>query len=534
MVVDDHSMVRRGLATILKVRPGLELVGEASNGVEALEICEQVRPDVILMDMVMPEMDGAAATHAIRARHPEIQVIALTSFKEKELVQGALAAGAIGYLLKNVSADELTDAIRAAYVGKPTLAPEVAQVLIQAEKLEQLTRALIDAPADISTLPELLNRHVPDLLPESRVEILLFPDQTLVRFPPGKPPVPRPVWDWLDSAAASYCFLPGNSLPWGGTQPSGEGLILSPLAVAESPKPMGGIYVSRQREPGAIADLLPIVKTLAAQVSSSLHSALVSAQTRVQQRIARELALAGQIQASFLPSDLPVLPGWQLAAIMQPAREIAGDFYDLIPLPEGRLGVVVADVADKGMGAALYMAVSRTLIRTYTAEYPTRPDLVLSATSKRILSDVRAGWFVTAFYGVLDPKTGLLAYCNAGHHPPYVLRTMGKETVQALSPTGMALGVLEDAAWRQEFAELEPGAVLVLYTDGIIEAQNEAGKNYGRAQWLELLRAAVLTPGPQRPSAQVIQDYLLGNIRRYMGDVPQADDIALVILIRDS
>jgi NarL family two-component system response regulator LiaR len=104
MIVDDHSMVRRGLATILRVRPDLQLVGEANNGQEALQICEQVQPDVILMDLVMPEMDGAAATRALREKRPEIQVIALTSFKEKELVQGALEAGAIGYLLKSVSA----------------------------------------------------------------------------------------------------------------------------------------------------------------------------------------------------------------------------------------------------------------------------------------------------------------------------------------------------------------------------------------------------------------------------------------------
>ncbi|NIV31189.1 MAG: response regulator, partial [Anaerolineae bacterium] len=131
MIVDDHSMVRRGLATILRVRPGLHLVGEANNGQEALRLCKQVRPDVVLMDLVMPEMDGAAATRALREMCPEIQVIALTSFKEKELVQGALEAGAIGYLLKNISADELTNAIHAAYAGRPTLAPEVAQVLLQ-------------------------------------------------------------------------------------------------------------------------------------------------------------------------------------------------------------------------------------------------------------------------------------------------------------------------------------------------------------------------------------------------------------------
>lgn len=134
MIVDDHAVVRSGLSAFLMVFDDLEFVGEASSGEEALRLCRDVRPDVVLMDLVMPGMDGATATQAIRENCPEIQVIALTSFKEQELVQGALRAGAIGYLLKNVSADELVSAIRAAHAGKPTLAPEAAHVLIQANQ----------------------------------------------------------------------------------------------------------------------------------------------------------------------------------------------------------------------------------------------------------------------------------------------------------------------------------------------------------------------------------------------------------------
>jgi NarL family two-component system response regulator LiaR len=134
MIVDDHSMVRRGLVTILKVRPDLELVGEASNGKEALDMCQEVHPDVVLMDLVMPEMGGAEATRLIREQCPNIQVIALTSFQEKELVREALQAGAISYLLKNVSAQDLGAAIREAHAGRSTLAPEAIQALIQADR----------------------------------------------------------------------------------------------------------------------------------------------------------------------------------------------------------------------------------------------------------------------------------------------------------------------------------------------------------------------------------------------------------------
>jgi NarL family two-component system response regulator LiaR len=132
LIVDDHPMVRSGLTALLSAYDDLELAGEASNGAEAVRVCGHVKPDVVLMDLLMPEMDGAAATRAIREKDPHVQVIALTSFKEDDLVQGALKAGAIGYLLKNVSADELVRAIRAAHAGRPTLAPEATQVLIHA------------------------------------------------------------------------------------------------------------------------------------------------------------------------------------------------------------------------------------------------------------------------------------------------------------------------------------------------------------------------------------------------------------------
>lgn len=132
MLVDDHTMVRRGLATFLQVSDNLELIGEADNGEAAIELCGRILPDVILMDMVMPDMDGVTATRLIRKQFPTVQVIALTSFKEAGLVQSALQAGAISYLLKDVSADELAQAIRAAYEGKSTLASDVTRGLIHA------------------------------------------------------------------------------------------------------------------------------------------------------------------------------------------------------------------------------------------------------------------------------------------------------------------------------------------------------------------------------------------------------------------
>ena len=132
LIVDDHDMVRRGLALFLQAYDDLTLVGEAGDGAEALLFCTALQPDVVVMDLMMPTMDGASATRAIREQFPDVQVIALTSFQEEGLVQRALRAGAIGYLLKNVSAADLAAAIRAAHAGRPTLAAEAARDLIRA------------------------------------------------------------------------------------------------------------------------------------------------------------------------------------------------------------------------------------------------------------------------------------------------------------------------------------------------------------------------------------------------------------------
>jgi two-component system, NarL family, response regulator LiaR len=134
MLVDDHNVVRSGLATFLKAYEDLELVGEAKNGREAVGLCHKHKPDVILMDLMMPEMDGIEATRAILADYPDTKIIAMTSFEDEELVHGVLAAGAISYLIKNVTSDELAKAIREAVSGKPTLSPEAARVLINATR----------------------------------------------------------------------------------------------------------------------------------------------------------------------------------------------------------------------------------------------------------------------------------------------------------------------------------------------------------------------------------------------------------------
>jgi serine phosphatase RsbU (regulator of sigma subunit) len=247
-------------------------------------------------------------------------------------------------------------------------------------------------------------------------------------------------------------------------------------------------------------------------------------------QVEQELAVAWRIQESFLPDHVPQVPGWQLAAALEPARQTSGDFYDFIPLPNGRLGILVADVADKGTGAALYMALSRTLIRTYAIEYDTQPALALGAANRRILGDTQSDLFVTVFYGILDPDTGSLAYCNAGHNPPYLLSAQRDGQVQELSLTGMALGVIEDETWDEGTAQMAEGDVLVLYSDGIPEAENAQAAFFGTGRLLAALQAG-LAAWP-RPSAGEVKETLLAEVRAFVGDTPQSDDMTLMVVVR--
>ncbi len=169
----------------------------------------------------------------------------------------------------------------------------------------------------------------------------------------------------------------------------------------------------------------------------------------------------------------------------------------------GGFGLLIADVADKGMGAALYMALSRTLIRTYAVEHEIQPGLVLAAANHRILADTRAGLFVTVFYCVLDPTSGELTYSNAGHNPPYLLSARDGNLIQELDRTGVPLGILDGGTWQQGVAHLASDDVLLLYTDGITEAQNAQGDFFDEDRLQEVVRTL------KGRSARYIQDRVI-------------------------
>jgi sigma-B regulation protein RsbU (phosphoserine phosphatase) len=244
------------------------------------------------------------------------------------------------------------------------------------------------------------------------------------------------------------------------------------------------------------------------------------------QRMQRELVLAAQVQASMMRSRLPRLPGWEMVVKLIPAKLTCGDFYDVLHLPAGKIAILIADVVDKGVGAALYMSMSCTLLRTYALEHPDNPEQVLLAVNRRILEDIQTDQFVTVFLGVLDPHSGALAYSNAGHNPPALVRANDEKSVELLAHTGPALGVLEDLTCEQRSVQLHPGDVLVFYTDGVTDAENEARDFYGLDRLLQSVRVKADYP------ADALQHAILEDLSAFTQDAPQLDDIALMILKR--
>jgi len=512
LVVDDHAIIRKGIRALLATESDIEMIGEAENGREAVSQTEVLQPDVILMDLVMPEVDGIEAIRRITARQPEARILVLTSFATNEKVFPAIKAGALSYLLKDSEPELLVQAIRQAHQGESSLHPTIARKLLEelspASEHAPPSRQLIDREAEVLrwVAQGQSNQEIAAQLAMSEAEVRTHISNILSKLHL----VSR-------TQAVLYALQEGLASLDDAAPDSLSRLLAAFREVTDSTSP-----VTEAGTPEGVAQPQPSTEPLSERELGVLR--LIAEH----QKVAQELTLAGEIQASFLPDALPNVAGWQLAATLEPARETSGDFYDFIHLPSGRLGIVVADVVDKGMGAALYMALCRTLIRTYAAEFDTQPDLVFSVVNRRILQDTHTSLFVTLFYGILDPATGTLTYCNAGHNPPYLLSAQNEAPVQALRRTGMPLGVLEETSWEQGSVQIASGDALVLYTDGIPEAQNRQEEFFGEERLLGIVQSSL------GRSAQDMQDALLAGVHRFMGDASQFDDITLMVVVRES
>jgi sigma-B regulation protein RsbU (phosphoserine phosphatase) len=285
------------------------------------------------------------------------------------------------------------------------------------------------------------------------------------------------------------------------------------------------------------------------QISARRRQELRRAEREDLLKIERDVEIARTIQRDFLPTEIPQPAGWEIAARLRPARQVAGDFYDTFPLTQGRrVALVIADVCDKGVGAALFMALFRSLFRAYSQQAssrwmtslgegfmarrgeggqriaPTTGTIALKNAMEltndyMVNNHASLSMFATVFFGVLDPSSGQLTYVNGGHNPPVVVKPSGP--LVRLKPTGPAVGLLPDVKYRMEQVQLDPGDLFFAFTDGVPDARNLAGQGFTEARMLELFTQ------PEMSATEPI-DRVDAALQTHIGEASQYDDITLL------
>ncbi|MDE3090383.1 MAG: SpoIIE family protein phosphatase, partial [Chloroflexota bacterium] len=302
-------------------------------------------------------------------------------------------------------------------------------------------------------------------------------------------------------------------------------LLLAPLTTRG--EIVGALIVDQGARPRRFSQReVDVVMGIANQAAVAIEGARLSQEAEGKKRLEYELGLARQIQKSFLPDLCPMLPGYEICSVWQTAREVSGDFYDFVSLHDGRLGITIADVSDKGMAAAMFMALSRTILRTMAIGKPTPRETVERANDV-ILADARSEMFVTVFYAVLDPQSHRLTYVNAGHNPPLLYRAEENQ-VTTLKGHGMALGVFAGISLDEHTIDLEPGDVLLMYTDGVTDAFNAQEEEFGAA------RLADLVGEQAHLSVERMTEEIVRALKDFAGEGVQFDDVTMVALKRET
>jgi serine phosphatase RsbU (regulator of sigma subunit)/anti-sigma regulatory factor (Ser/Thr protein kinase) len=285
---------------------------------------------------------------------------------------------------------------------------------------------------------------------------------------------------------------------------------------------------SRLSEQEYTTDDRRLLNTLATQAAPALRVAQLARQQQIEarerERMEQELRVARVIQQTLLPKSMPDLRGWQLDALWQPARAVSGDFYDYIAFPDGQLGLVVGDVTDKGVPAALVMATTRSILRAALERFRS-PGEILANVNDLLCPDIPQNMFVTCLYILLDPATGHLRFANAGHNLPVHLSGEG---VRELRATGMPLGLMPGMTYEEAEAQLQPGDGLVLYSDGLVEAHNVKGEMFGFPHLRELLGKE---NNQRKRLREPVTQFLSEELASYTGaDWEQEDDVTIVTL----
>lgn len=406
---------------------------------------------------------------------------------------------------------------------------QVAQQRLREDFLD----AVLRAEASEENFSRLIGDYLPRFFPGQQIVGWRFLEEVLWTSEES-PELPlAELSAWLLGHTGIEFIERGDALPWSEGEVSGQDSLFASLAPEAGQSPIAGLAVLIiEEEAGASAQgmiqLEADLRFCQEQLAGFLGRMQRGEQEEALQSIQQELAIASQIQADLLPRDYPEMPGWQLAFSLHSAGDLSGDFFDLIPLGGTQIGFLIADVAGKGLGAALYMTLCRTLMRSFAKEYVRRPDLVVAETNARLLEDARDALFVTGFYGVLDYETNELVYANAGHNPPFLLSAKGEAKAKALPLTGLPIGIDVDESWGLEQIQVEAGDFLFLYTDGIPDSTNAERETFGDERLLEELVAQRGEP------ANVIQEKVLEAIEAFTEGEPQFDDVTLLILQREA
>ena len=285
-----------------------------------------------------------------------------------------------------------------------------------------------------------------------------------------------------------------------------------------------GVLIIGSHEIAFSARRLNILNGIAQQAATAVVNNQLYQESAERSRLEQELNVAREIQASLIPPGNPQIPGCSVASYWEAARQVSGDFYDFLQLSDTQWGIVVADVADKGVPAALFMALSRTILRA-VAFNRSNPADTLMRVNQIIDKDAQSDLFVTLFYAIWDSETGKITFANGGHNPPILIRANGKHKL--LKSKGIALGVLPDVHIASESINFNKGDVLVFYTDGVTEAMNE---DYDEFDMPRLILTATQT---RHQSAQHISQAIQNAIKEHVGFTPQSDDITLVVMKRN-
>jgi sigma-B regulation protein RsbU (phosphoserine phosphatase) len=304
-------------------------------------------------------------------------------------------------------------------------------------------------------------------------------------------------------------------------------ILCVPLRLKE--RILGTIYVDNRVQAGIFTPAdLDLLNAIASSAAVAIENARLYQVAVEKARLETELQMARQVQDSLMPDEIPQIPGWEFVARWLPARQVSGDYYDFFARQGDQPGFVVADVSDKGMPAALFMALSRSIVRA-SMDITQSPSAAIRRANRLIQADSTSGMFVTLFYAALDSSRGQLTYVNAGHNPPMLYQRQGAsggETISYLDRTGMALGVDADVAYEQRVIEMTRGDFLVCFTDGVTDALNPQGEDFGLQRLEQIIWAN------RQYSAIGIAAAVERAIQEFTGGAPRFDDITILIARR--